>query len=262
MSWRNPRWNPRRPLTGHRQCKGRNNFPELRHINRLSYDYLQNIPSPHTPPCCPCLFRNGGSNVSRLEEYVFGRHKPWKTVFRRHIPPDKRQDRITNERGGEKRGIADNHRLSLIREENSHSLLALRAKHPPRPTPARCAKGMSWWQVWSNWLHPPRPPASRAYGDPTAEEGVLQETAIQAKSLFLGACRKGGDTGSRDSGYRERRLRCAEIWVSVGIMASRLHGTREVLVRQLGGLVVTRASRPHGTRIQGCRKQGHWNHEH
>lgn len=169
------------------------------------------LPPPHTPPCCPCLFRNGGSNVSRLEEYVFGRHKPWKTVFRRHIPPDKRQDRITNERGGgKKRGIADNHRLSLIREENSHSLLALRAKHPPRPTPARCAKDMSWWPVWPNRLHPPRPPASRAHGDPAAEEGVLQETAIQTKSLLRDVCRKGGTlrTGIQDAGAR---LRCAGI---------------------------------------------------
>ena len=214
LSGRNPWWNPWRLPSGHRRCKGRNNFRELRHINRLSYEYPKNcFPStPHKPPlCCPCLFRNDGSNLSRREEYVFGRHKPWRTVSRRHILPGKRQDRITNERGGEKRGIADNHRLSLIREENSHSLLALRAKHPPRPTPARCVKGMSWWPVWPNWLHPPRPPASRAHGDPAAEEGVLRETAIQAKSLFLGACRKGWNTGNRDSGCRERRLRCAGI---------------------------------------------------
>ena len=57
-------------------------------------------------------------------------------------------------------------------------------------------------------------------------EGVLRETAIQAKSLLRGVCREG-------RGHREQGFRCAEIWVSVGIMTSW----------------------PHGTRTQGCRNQ-------
>ncbi len=204
MSGRNPRLSPWRPPSRRRQCKGRNNFPELRHINRLSYEYPKNCSfPPHKPPlCCPCLFRNGGSNVSRREEYVFGRHKPWRTVSRRHIPPGKRQDRITNERG-KKRNIADDHRLSLVWEENNYRLQALRAKHPPRQRP-----------LCQPWRHVTVAGVAELGVSSTSQidvEGVLRETAIQAKSLLRGVCRKGWDTGNRDSGCREWRLRCAGI---------------------------------------------------
>ena len=45
---------------------------------------IRKIASPpfprNLPYCCPCLFRNDGSNLSRREEYVFGRHKPRRTA--------------------------------------------------------------------------------------------------------------------------------------------------------------------------------------
>ena len=64
-----------------------------------------------------------------------------------------------------------------------------------------------------------------------------------------------GDSGVLESEIYESRIQGAGTRDSVGTMVSWPHGTREVLVRQLGGLVVTRASRLRGTRIQGCRNQ-------
>ena len=92
-------------------------------------------------------------------------------------------------------------------------------------------------------------------------EGVLQETAIQAKSLLRGVCLKGWGTGSRDSGCWEQSFwgcwnrrsmnqrsmnqgfRRAGTRESVGARVSEPHGARDVPVRQLAGLVGTIPSR-------------------
>ena len=99
---------PWRLPSEHRQCKGRNKFPELRHINRLSYEYPKNCSTPHIL-CGLCFCRM---------------YMPSGDCSPGFMSPE-----------GIKRGIADNHRLSLVWEENNYRPQALRAKHPPRQRP-------------------------------------------------------------------------------------------------------------------------------